>query len=315
MLQTARAVAAAIDAGKPVPFSEMNRAAAAASVDEKNAAVALLVDGIERAPPMVAALRAIASGGLVENGADPTLGADAVVDALCAVCARIAAAMPADPAGIDLDRGTGGGDDVRAFPLLVVGAMARLARDVALRKRFRAHPSAAAIRAIDEATGANHAHYLASVLDMLDDEPLLVVELGGPDPKVRRVRAFGVRNGFHLITLLENKDPRALVAQGATSVTSSFGWFTWPAIEKVRQRFIAKELGASLWGEMFARDLPQFDGVRVAVRAPPVLASRSWSIGFVAPIHDALVERVVDEGALAVADARALLDRMIAARA
>ncbi len=328
LAEAAAAAARAIDDGAAIPWGPMNAAAQAASRADKDAAVAALLDGARDAPPMSAALRLIASGSLVEAGATPATGIDIVLD----VVARIAEALvPLAEADKDLPLdGPAGPDDkaaceapapARAWPLAVVGAMARLARDVDARKRLRAHPGAGAVRAIFEATGAQHAGFLTSVLDMLDDEPLLLIELDGPRPVVRRLRAFGVRGGFHLIALLEGRDCMAHARSGARTVEVEAGWFTWGALEVIDGRPRARHLGNSLWGEMRAVDLPRlprgvvpaFDDVRVAVRDKKLLGGRFFSVNFIAPIHDALEDKLVDEGALAPADADALIAAILAA--
>jgi hypothetical protein len=200
---------------------------------------------------------------------------------------------------------------VAGWKSFVRGLMARLARDVNARKKLRAHPRfEPAVRALAERTWANHLRYVLEVLDMLDDEPLHVIDLcaGGV---VRRYRAFGIRNGFHLMTVLDGQIP---FDTRAKFITAKHGYYTWSALSETANGFEATELMALLWGEPRALDLPQYEGVRTIIKAPASpgrqAMTRSWDVSFVAPIHPELREQLVLEQELSIDESRPILRRI-----
>ncbi|HEY4223901.1 MAG TPA: hypothetical protein VGO62_21245, partial [Myxococcota bacterium] len=99
LLDATAAVLAAIDDGKPVPFADMNRAAANASDDERTAAIRALVrdtQALATTAPVKAALRSIASGSIVEAGGDASEGADALVDVVTTIARDLMPLVQAD---------------------------------------------------------------------------------------------------------------------------------------------------------------------------------------------------------------------------
>lgn len=308
------------------PFDALVAASKHASAAERDAAILALLDGsgIEHHAE-IAGFMCVASGALVEDGASTTLGLDTILDRMADGAALLAAAGPA-LADANLDDPRTPPPAALAEPerrwvagwkLHVRGVMARLARDVAARARARAHPRfAPAVRALAERTWAHHLRYLVEVLDMLDDEPLHVIDLcaGGT---LTRYRAFGIRNGFHLMTILDGHDPFELARRSQDDdggfVTARHGYYTWAALERAADGgFFANHLGSLLWGEPRALDLPRYEDVRTVIRTRPSLA-RSWDTAFVVPIHDALREELVVEQALSVDEARPVLERIAAA--
>jgi hypothetical protein len=145
---------------------------------------------------------------------------------------------------------------------------------------------------------------------MLDDEPIDVVDLtvGG---HVSRYRAFGIRNGFHLMAVLDLLDPLALVRRKTEMVTLRHGYHPWTALEREGDRWTASPIDVLL-GEPHARDLPMFEGVRTVLRGPPS-PQRSFGVNLFAPIHEALRESLVPERETAPANATAYLERLAAA--
>ena len=303
------------------PFDALVAASKHATFAERNDAILMLLDGKDIAHHAeLTGLVCIASGALVEDGASTTLGLDTIFDRL-ADGAEILAnagralddahldAQVAPPAALaEVERRW-----VAGFKSHVRGAMARLARDAEARKRLRAHPRfERAVRKLAERTWANHLRYIVEVVDMLDDEPITVIDLahGGA---IMRYRAFGIRNGFHLMTILDGHDPIALREQGVEFVTAKHGYYTWGALErKPDGTFVAEHLGNMLWGEPRALDLPLFEGVRTIICAPSGM-QRSWDTNFVVPIHDMLKEKLVLEAELSPEEARPILERIVAA--
>ena len=301
------------------PFQALVATSKHATFAERDLAILALLDsdGIDADHAEITGLMAVASGALVEDGASTLLGLETILDRM-AHGAELLASVDGE---IDLDAQTAPSNElpenvrrwVAGWKNHVRGAMARLARDVEARKRARAHERfESAVRALAEKTYAHHLRYIVEVLDMLDDEPLHVIDLinGGT---LCRYRVYGIRNGFHLMSLLEGHEPVDLRERQVDFVQAKYGWFTWGALEKAAAgTFVATHLGNLLWGEPRSVDLPRFEGVRTIIRAKPTLA-RSWDTSFVVPIHDSLRERLVLEHELSADEARPVLERMLAA--
>jgi len=308
-------------AGQPFhdAFDAIVDASKHATPDERDRAILALLDPTGITHAEVSGYMCIASGALVEDGGSTRLGLDAILDRLADGAELLAAAGPAlDEADLDemadppppaLAR-----DErrwVAGWKSHVRGAMARLARDVEARKQARAHPRLEpAVRALAARTSAHHLRYMLEVLDMLDDAPLAVVDL--PAGQITRMRVSGIRGGFHLMTLLDGEDPFAIAGE---HVTAKHSYFTWRALVEEPPGWSTTGLGALVWGEMRAVDLPLFEGVRTVLRRDSVFGSRSWDASFVAPIHDALRESLVVEEVVAPAAARPLLERIAKAAA
>ncbi|HEU4726545.1 MAG TPA: hypothetical protein VFT22_01595 [Kofleriaceae bacterium] len=293
------------------PFNGVIDAGASAGPDARTQAIRALLSGLAGAPPATLGELAVASGALVEQGASATESLGVLLDALAAGATSLAAAPGL--ADADLDRGAApramappARDWAGAYHRLVVGAMARLARSTEARALARAHSHLdAAIRALAGRIQAWHVTYLHEVLDMLDDAPLLLVDTA--TDTITRLRVTGIRNCFHLITLLEGHDPFDLVGD---TLSTGRGYYTWRYLGVTSDRAI-DIVQTMIPGDLRARDLPAFEGTRVVVRTPTGVR-RSWDTSFVAPIHDALRSTIVTEAELAPAAARALRDRMAA---
>src|SRR5688500_896815 len=239
-------------------FYEMSEISKRSTFAERDAAILALLEPVDHVE--VQGIMCVASGSLVEDGASTTLGMDTILDWL-ADGTELLAKLRFDEAHLDSRNpppNTLAFHErcwVAAWKEHVRGAMARLARDVNVRKQLRAHPRLVpAVRALAEITWANHLRYIVDVIDMLDDEPIHVIDLcaGGT---LTRYRAYGIRNGFHLMTLLEGQDPVELVASEADFVRSQHDYYIWAAIEETADGFTAKHLGSFLWGEPRAIDI------------------------------------------------------------
>jgi hypothetical protein len=295
-------------------FDSLVDASKRATPDERDAAIVALLDPTGITHAEVSGFLCIASGALVEDGASTLLGMDAILDQLADGAEILAASgsaldeadldAMADPPPAALAR-----DErrwVAGWKSHVRGAMARLARDIETRKLARAHPRLTpAVRALAARTSAHHLRYIIEILDMLDDTRLDVVDL--PGGKITRMRVSGIRNGFHLMTLLDGKDPFRIAGE---HVTAEHSYFTWRGLVASPDGWSTRGLGELVWGEMRALDLPEFEGVRTVLRAASVFGSRSWDASFVSPIHDALRESLVVESVVEPAGARPVLERM-----
>lgn len=282
-------------------FNRVISSGATADNGARDNAIAALLHEPGTRPQIVGEL-AIASGALVEQGGSATESLGVLLDAL----ADGVSALAAVPDKLDLDKASGPpvGGWTPAFRRLVVGAMARLARSVAAREQARAHPRLVdAMRALTKAHPAWHATYISECLDMLDDTPILLVDQ--TNDAVSRLRVTGIRNCFHLFTVLEGHDPASLAGE---SVSTHFGYYIWRYLQ-ITSNLAADIIQTMIPGDFQARDLPMFDGVRVVVRTKDG-PHRSWDTAFVAPIHDALKSSIVVETQLSSEEARALRERM-----
>ena len=295
-------------------FNAVIDAGLSASDDAKAAAIRALLADLDGARAVIVGELAVASGALVEQGGSPTESLGVLLDALANGAEALVAAGPAfDDA--DLDRGEPPQELapaergwVRAFRRVVVGTMARLARSADARKLARAHSRLdGAIRALSGRIQSWHVGYIQEILDMLDDAPLLLVDTDANT--ITRLRANGVRNCFHLITLLEGHDPFALTDD---SLHTSRGFYTWRYLGIPSNRAI-DQIQTMIPGDLRAVDIPLFEGTRVVVRTSNDV-HRSWDMSFVSPIHDALRSTVTTELQLSDDDARALRERMAAAQ-
>lgn len=286
-----------------------------ATARERDEAVyALLEPGLDH--PEKRGILCVASGALVEDGASPLIGLAQILDQLADGAeillgstlegARLDEEQPPPAALPELERRW-----IAGWKSHVRGAMTRLARDVSARQHLRAHSRLApALRALDERTRANHLRYLTELLDMLDDEPLHVIELS--KGTLARYRAYGIRSGFHLMTVLDGRRPFELCMQGVDHVDAKFGYYTWPALGAKQRGFTLANPVALLWGEPPARTLPRFEGVVTIVKTRPVM-SRSWDTHFLAPLHEAMPEMLVLETVLSPDESRPILERIIRA--
>jgi hypothetical protein len=291
-------------------FNAVIDAGASATAAAKAEAIRALLADLDGARAVIVGELAVASGALVEQGGSPTESLGVLLDALATGSEILVAAGPAlDDANLDrgeapealapAERGW-----VRAFRRIVVGMMARLARSVGARKLARAHPRLdGAIRALADRISAWHLSYIVEVLDMLDDAPLVLVDTEANT--VTRLRADGIRNCFHLLTLLEGHDPFALTEE---TLQTKRGYYTWRYLAVATDRAI-DQIQTMIPGDLRAVDIPQFDGTRVVVRTPHDV-HRMWDMSFVSPIHDALHSTITVENTLSESDARALVDRM-----
>lgn len=260
--------------------------------------------------PVLRGYLAVTAGAIVESGGDPRVGATVILD-------RLAEGFEAlrdggEPMGAALLREGDGASLttrqkawVKGLPLHVVGAMARLARDATVRAEARAHTRlVAALRAVWPKVHEAHVYYIATVLDLFDDEPFLVVDL--PEAKVSRCRAFGA-----------NKIDELTLALGSIRNEIEFDGFAYEFNRKLLP-WQSLTVGAEgevrvgrerprLLGAAHPNTIPRFEGTVVIVRVP---GSDTLWLDDIVRVHDDLSARVKEEGALDAEEARALLLRM-----
>jgi hypothetical protein len=141
---------------------------------------------------------------------------------------------------------------------------------------------AALVEAVADAPDAPNASWLAGLLAVLDDEPLVVLHRASS--RGFRLTISGVADNFQLHTLLASVvigDPaRGLVdgtppeSQWVRSATDGP-----PSGGAVKGRFnLVDAYGAWIWNEGTPAGIPLLDGVRVVVLDPPPY-ERTWSDG------------------------------------
>ncbi|MBI1832015.1 MAG: hypothetical protein HYR84_11255 [Planctomycetes bacterium] len=292
-------------------------------------------------------------GVVVELGGDPAIALDPVLDRITLLFARIPEIVQImrDRLGVENPNAVAHDDwpnlgrdhpdhawvigDWHAIQFLGCAAMAMLCRDVESRQRGRDRIDLA--QTAQAAANDNpYAYYVSAVLGMIDDEPLIVLDV--PRRLGFRVRLTAVRNDFHLFTLLQDallahptaKDwsgPRVsplIVAvaksermlhdispnewssepeASAKDASDSAIWtyYSWHALKPDDTLMTMQESVGQLpfwiWGEGSPMDIPLLDGERVVLLGPLEMP-RMWNVGFFSPLHPALRSVVEVEAVL-----------------
>jgi hypothetical protein len=291
---------------------------ARASTKQRNAALALLADPITSAEIPHGPLVAIACGALVEQGGDAhlvgqailqrftvLLGAAGVFVAACRAAA-VAEGVGDDDADSIVERYTPrlgpempehanawGSLDIMCRPALAILQSSKTDRQSACVNV----PLMDGIRALaDVHDGAS---WILQLLDVLDDEPLLVLH-----PALRRgfrITISGIADNFQLHTLLAGAlignpkkgwlpgkppDPRVLAAARdrtvdarADSAIGSFNLVNWSGLAADGTVPEGSDTsGHWIWNEGTPRDILTFEGLRVVLLTPPPYV-RSWNAG------------------------------------
>ena len=279
---------------------------------EGDAALATIAAAIRELPdPFQAGRLCVLAGAFVEQGAPASSIAGAVAErtrSTFALARRLVEQVDpeqqgsADPASY-----------FAAYPAEVaaylgaqftgLAAMTTLCRDVTARSAARdlvgLSDDAAYLQDV-----VPSGYYLSELLACVDDFTLDVIH-----PEQRRgyrLLAEGVRNNFHLFTLLQGAligDPaagwlagpepnRELVdfARGraehpqADSDQAVWTFSNWPAW---LGREVSQLPGYWIWGEGSPRDILPFRGMPTVLLSPLAIGGRSWGIGFCSPLHGA----------------------------
>lgn len=261
-------------------------------------------------PPQRSAVLALVCGALIERGADPELIADRLTDGLrpllVAAVELAGAGMKRIPqltqeenpaevfAAILPEIGATMPDQFAAWealdqywrPVIAVYSVSNRARNAA-KSLFEL---ASRISQLHEG-----GHWLALMLSVLDDEPVLVIE---PLASIGFVgRISGVVDNFQLNTLLMDVFPRtpstvgrrvtptaANVARGEgpqvsdETVSSIWNLYTFQGLQsdgRLPDPSLTEATEAWVWNEGIPADIPQFEGYRVVLLGPSSYA-RSW---------------------------------------
>lgn len=332
---------------------------------EVEAVIRRLAEEIVDAPtrPDVAGTIALCCGALVERGLSPTIAIEPILDrledqiapdalAFVEACRQAADDDP-EPAPADSDAEDPDNaqrpdpteihgerlaelmpTESRAFRALEpfsLAAIAMLSRSIDARKAAR---SRARLRdALDELGGQyGHAGFLWIMMQVLDDEPLLVLHPG--QARGYQVRISGLADNFQLHTLLAHAligriSPRWLrgrrpsaaevaaakggpCTEGGPPAQGAFNLWTWRGLKPDGTLPDAMS-GSShwVWNEGVPADIPRFEETRVVLLGPPPY-ERTWSLGrkFTGMTGDLRVEHV-----LSAAETRDWLQRIAAASA
>jgi len=323
------AITKAVEAGEDPRRAFASWMAGGADLDA--AASHLLLAGlgglIRRAPVSVGGQLALCAGAMVERGADPAAFPTAVFEKLGELLATLPRATAAE-AGTTAKDSPEETDLPEGYHDLELAAVACLSRSRKLRQEQREvlWPK---IRRYSERYG-----FLGKMLSMLDEEPLLVVDV--PTGRAWRARMDGVGDNFQLHTLLigalvatpsrwpvafgrrtgipgKPLDPAVLAAASAgppvrLPVSSLWQLATWRALESGRRL----EAGHAhwIWNEGVPADIEPFERTRLVLVAPGTYP-RTWTAARVFPSVEGSF-RV--EGPLSKSEAAALVARILIAR-
>jgi hypothetical protein len=250
--------------------------------------------------PGSAAWIAVALGTVVERGASAELSGSAVLEYLRSMLPRLPA--PASEQGAAPDPTYEQTTLLGQFQYLCQSSVTHLARLPLLRHAMG--QDAALLDRLDELGGFTPGAFWVreALLKTSGTLVLLHVESGTG----LRLWYTNVSNNFHLLSLLQTAvgtripggrvadDTIALMARGKASESiSDEAWWHYGSATSPKA-----DVKASIWGEGLVRDIPCVNGEQVILLWPPILASRSWHSGFLAPHLDAMpadagVERIL----------------------
>jgi hypothetical protein len=212
---------------------------------------------------------------------------------------------------------------------MCMGAISMLSRTVEGRRVARQHPDLLS-RAQGLAGVHGRAGFLARLLQVLDEEPLLV--LHPESQRGYRVRFGGIAENFQLQTLLAAvligdpdrgwlpgtpPDPRVAAAArnrpvdpAAPTAVASFNLWSWRGLQP--DGALPDGIEGSeywVWNEGVPVDIPAFEGLRVVLLGPPPYP-RSWNAG---RCFDGLHANLTVEETLSTPDVRSWLQRIATA--
>jgi hypothetical protein len=197
-----------------------------------------------------------------------------------------------------------------------LGLIAHLSRSKDLRRAARVKPEILdqTLKA-DEAAG-NYRSFLATMLQVLDDEPLLVLHV--EERKGFDIRISGIADNFQLHTLLGGtiigSPAKGLVTGQAPSkraveacrdgngadenATGAFNLWNWTGLQSDRCLPADQTEGSHhwIWNEGCPADIASFEGRRVVLLGPPPYL-RHWSPGRIFPgmVGELTVERSLSQ--------------------
>jgi hypothetical protein len=317
LMAAVRDLAASLDQDQPFDISAQKiqplfEAGVAATTNERNAALPHLAHLIHDAEnDMLAAYIAIATGALVERGADPTIAADAILDRLELIAEGAydfyRACLQADAFIEEADseeimKTIAGEIPLSAFQWTVlervyVAPIALLSRSKKLRHQVKTRRRLVEIIAQMSRDNVG-AGWLEKMFAVLDDEVLLV--LHPEQHKGYRLTIEGIASNFDLHTLLaaaligdpaegwlEGKAPDPDVVEALQGeppenpmhTTGSFNLVNYTGLQADGSVSTGVDSRAHwIWNEGIPADITPFEGLRVILLTPPPYV-RSWNVG------------------------------------
>jgi hypothetical protein len=281
-----------------------------ASASDRKNVLAALAPVIAAAPDVFQASRiAMLCGILVEWGADPTIAIPAILERLTT---QLASVTPID-AENEASLFAQAPDVVKAWKglrYMALPAMTMLCLDVKARQTAR--QNAALLDGIEAlAAHQREVKFLQRLLNLSDGEELIV--LHPRENKGFRVRLEAIGTNFHLFSLLQEAlvgDPAVGMLPGpranrkviATAkgdiphdrlITDSAVWhyYTWAGLLP-DGTLATTPVTPWILGEQTPREIPHFEGDRLILLGPPIVASRGWDSSFFTNLHDALRSKV-----------------------
>lgn len=279
--------------------------------DQLDDGLARMADVLASCPLEHVGIIGIACGAVVENGGSPLLALDAALDRLLEVlpgvkefvdaCHRKADASQQSEDNRDdpiVEFGTQvreansqGANCYDALDWLSRGAIAMMSRSKEARRKARLRSDV--LRSSQSADNAfrGASSFLTKMLQVLDDEPVLVIHPG--EHKGYQVRMSGIGVNFELFILLadvligdpakgwlsgEKPDPAVAAScrdKPATEdmyATGAFNLFNWQGLQKDLTVPLGHGSGTHehwIWMEGVPQDISPFDGLRVILLGPP----------------------------------------------
>lgn len=280
---------------------------------------------LRESDPYRSARVALFCGSLVEQGADPELLVDAVVDVMERCLFEALQLVVEVEARWDLDSPDDLPDEMlvqffeqeamwvkcwRALGFIILPAMTMLARSVSARERARERESLLqVVESMDEIHGL--VDYLYQLLFMVDDKEFLVLHPG--ETKGFKVHVEGVRNNYHLFTLLQQAlllDPDGPLLTGVTpepelgeiargeaplqqpmSDLGLWKYVNWTQMAQHTDVAALEDEAHQISGEGSPLAIRKFRDQRV-ILLETTWSQHSWDANFFAPLHDALCSKV-----------------------
>jgi hypothetical protein len=201
-----------------------------------------------------------------------------------------------------------------------LGLIAHLSRSKSLRVASRSQPELLEGTLRCDAAASSHGSFLATILQVLDDESLLILHV--EQRKGFAVRIGGISDNFQLHTLLagaiigspakgwidgEAPSPRAVAQcrdapidqRGGDNVTGSFNLWNWTGLQpdgSLPKEGQGMDMAAHwIWNEGSPADIVPFEGHRIVLLGPPPYP-RYWRAGrqFFGMPGELAVERILD---------------------
>ena len=256
---------------------------------------------LNRLEPGSVAFVAVALGSAVERGADAMITGPAVLAEMRSWLSRLPARgdaasppVPTPEQAMLLAR----------FQFLCQSAVTHLARLPELRAELAR--DTALVERLDDLRG--HSPGAWWVFEALLKSSGTLVLLHPPSGVGLRLRYENVSNCFHLFSLLQTAVGTRIPGGQAREGPPPDGDQAWWHYGDPRSP--RADMGASIWGEHLASEIPRVDGQQVMLLWPMILANRGWDLAFLGPHLDASPASAAVEATLTPDESKAWLDEL-----